>query len=403
MGDPRGPSSSAVLRRGVIAVVVVLAVAAGLWLLLFRSDDEEPVGAPAPEPARTGGGPVAELAARLTARELVDQVLLLGFEGTDASAPFLDKVRARQLGGVLIDRENWLDSATGTALAGGIRAAGREGGRIPPLIVTSQEGGRYRALADLPPEETQLEIGDSRSAQAAEDWATGTAEALAAAGIDLNLAPLADVATRDSAVSDRAFSDDPAATAELTAASVRGCRAVGVACAVLHFPGLGAASQDTSRGPATVGLDPAALETRDLVPFEAAFAERVPAVVLSLALYTAYDPVTPGALAETVATGLLRDELGFEGVAITDDLGAGAVRAGQGVDAAAVEALVAGADLVQIGSPEDQAGLRKRILAALESGELREARLREAATRVLSLKRDQSLIKPSLLAPDESG
>ena len=236
--------------------------------------------------------------------------------------------------------------------------------------MTSQEGGPYRALADLPPEETQLEIGDSRSAQAAEDWATGTAEALAAAGIDLNLAPLADVATLDSAVSDRAFSDDPAATAELTAASVRGCRAVGVACAVLHFPGLGAASQDTSRGPATVGLDPASLEARDLVPFEAAFAERVPAVVLSLALYTAYDPVTPGALAEPVATGLLRDELGFEGVAITDDLGAGAVRAGQGVDAAAVDALAAGADMVQIGSPTDQAGVRKRILEALESREL---------------------------------
>ena len=402
MGDPRGPSPSVVLRRRVIAVVVVLAVAAGLWLLLFRPDVEEPAGARAPVPARTSG-PMAELAARLTPEELVDQVLLLGFEGTDASTPFLDKVRARQLGGVLIDRENWLDSATGTALAGGIRAAGREGDRIPPLIVTSQEGGQYRALADLPPDETQLEIGDSRSAQAAEDWATGTAEALAAAGIDLNLAPLADVATLDSAVSDRAFSDDPAATAELTAASVRGCRAVGVACAVLHFPGLGAASQDTSRGPATVGLDPASLEARDLVPFEAAFAERVPAVVLSLALYTAYDPVTPGALAEPVATGLLRDELGFEGVAITDDLGAGAARAGQGVDAAAVEALAAGADLVQVGSPADQAGVREQILAALESGKLPEARLREAATRVLELKRDQSLIKPSLLARDEDG
>ncbi|HEX5956513.1 MAG TPA: hypothetical protein VFY37_11295, partial [Solirubrobacterales bacterium] len=126
MGDPRGPSPSVVPRRRVIAVVVVLAVAAGLWLLLSRSDDEEPADAPAPEPARTSG-PVAEVAAGLSARELADQVLLLGFEGTDASAPFLDKVRARQLGGVLIDRANWLDSATGTALAGGIRAAGREG------------------------------------------------------------------------------------------------------------------------------------------------------------------------------------------------------------------------------------------------------------------------------------
>ncbi|MGH2986628.1 MAG: glycoside hydrolase family 3 N-terminal domain-containing protein, partial [Solirubrobacterales bacterium] len=340
------------LRRRVIAVVLALAATAGLWLLLFRPDDEQAVSEPEPEPALTG--PVAELVAGLSAAQLVDQVLLLGFEGTDASSPFLDQVRARELGGVLIDRQNWLDSASGTALVGGIRAAGREGDRIPPLVVTSQEGGPYRALADLPPEQTELEIGETGSIREAEDWATETSAALAAAGFDLNLSPLADVATLDSALADRAFSDDPFAVAELTAAAVRACRAEGIACAALHFPGLGAASQDTSRGPATVGLDPESLAARDLVPFDAAFAERVPAVVLSLAIYTAHDPVTPGALAEPVATGLLRDRLGFEGVAITADLGAGAVRAGHTVDEAAVEALAAGADLLQIGSPEDQ-------------------------------------------------
>ncbi|MGH2987430.1 MAG: glycoside hydrolase family 3 N-terminal domain-containing protein, partial [Solirubrobacterales bacterium] len=177
------------------------------------------------------------------------------------------------------------------------------------------------------------------------------------------------------------------------AAAILGCREAGVASAPLHFPGLGAASQDTSRGPATVGLDPESLAARDLVPFEAAFAERVPAVVLSLAIYTAYDPVTPGALAEPVVTGLLRERLGFEGVAITDDLGAGAVRAGHTVDEAAVEALAAGADLLQIGSPEDQVRVREGILAALESGELPEARLQEAAARVLELKLAQGLFE----------
>lgn len=379
------------LRRRVVAIVLALAATAGFWLLLFRSDEEQAASEAEPEPALTG--PVAELVADLSPEQLADQVLLLGFEGTDASSPFLDQVRARQLGGVSIDRQNWLDSASGTALVGGIRAAGREGDRIPPLIVTSQEGGPYRALADLPPTQTQLEIGEIGSVAEAEDWATETAAALAAAGFDLNLSPLADVATLDSALADRAFSDDPFAVAQLTAAAVRGCRAAGIACAALHFPGLGAASQDTSRGPATVGLDPESLAARDLVPFDAAFAERVPAVVLSLAIYTTYDPVTPGALAEPVVTGLLRERLGFDGVAITDDLGAGAVRAGRSVDEAAVEALAAGADLVQIGSPQDQARVRESILAALSSGELPEARLREAAARVLELKLAQGLFE----------
>ena len=379
------------LRRRAIAVVLVLAATAGLWLLLFRSDDEQTASEAEPEPALTG--PVADLVAGLSPAQLADQVLLLGFEGTDAASPFLDQVRTRELGGVMVDRQNWLDSASGTALVGGIRAAGRRGDRIPPLIVTSQEGGPYRALADLPPVQTELEIGGTGSVAEAEDWATETSAALVAAGFDLNLSPLADVATLDSALADRAFSDDPLAVAQLTAAAVRGCRGEGIACAALHFPGLGAASQDTSRGPATVGLDPESLAARDLVPFDAVFAERVPAVVLSLAIYTAYDPVTPGALAEPVVTGLLRERLSFEGVAITDDLGAGAVRAGHTVDEAAVEALAAGADLLQIGSPEDQTGVRDRILAALESGELPEARLQEAAARVLELKLAQGLFE----------
>ena len=115
-------------------------------------------------------------------------------------------------------------------------------------------------------------------------------------------------------------------------------------------------------------------------------------MVLSLAFYAAYDPVTPAPLSPEVATGLLRDELGFEGVAITDDLGAGAVRSGYSVPKAAVAALAAGADLVQIDAPEDQAagargdrrrGRRRRALA-LE-------RLQEAAARVLELKRLRGL------------
>jgi beta-N-acetylhexosaminidase len=341
MGDPRGSVSSVALRRRAVALAAVALAVLGVWLLV-SSGSEETQPAPEAEPEPTPTVPTAGLAARLSPEELVDQVLLLGFEGVDASTPFLDTVRRRQLGGVLVERDNWLDSATGTALVGGIRAAGRDDKRIPPLMVTSQEGGRYNELADLPPAETELEIGRRQSPDAVEEWTSTTSEALAAAGFDLNLSPVADVATLDSPISDRAFSDDPAVAAELTAAAVRSCRAAGLACAALHFPGLGAAAQDTSRGPAPVGLDPASMAARDLVPFEAAFAERVPAVVLSLALYTAYDPVTPGALAEPVATGLLRDELGFEGVAITDDLGAGAVRAGRSVAKAAVEAVAGG-------------------------------------------------------------
>ena len=118
----------------------------------------------------------------------------------------------------------------------------------------------------------------------------------------------------------------------------------------------------------------------------------MPAVVLSLGFYVAYDAVTPGALAEPVATGLLRDQLGFEGVAITDDLGAGAVRAGTATPKATVAALAAGADLIRIDDPANQRGVQRAIVAAVDGGELSRARLEGAASRVLELKRERGLV-----------
>ena len=118
----------------------------------------------------------------------------------------------------------------------------------------------------------------------------------------------------------------------------------------------------------------------------------MPAVVLSLAFYVAYDPVTPGALSGAVVTGLLRDQLGYQGVAITDDLGAGAVRSGTSVAKAAVAALAAGADLVRIDAPADQAGVQAAIVDAVAAGELPQERLEQAAGRVLELKRSRGLL-----------
>jgi beta-N-acetylhexosaminidase len=378
------------IRRRTVLVAVLVALAAGVWLAFLRGDSGGGDAASGRPPGVSEGA--AKLASTLSPEELVDQVLLLGFEGTEAASPFVASLRERPIGGALVGPANWAGRAQGTALAKAIRAAGAAA-EIPALVVANQEGGRYRAFPDLPPAATELEIAETGSVEATEKWARAVAEALRDAGFDLDLFPVADVATLDSPLADRAFSDDPGYVAELTAAALRGCRAAGLACAPAHFPGLGAASQDTSSGPATVSLDAAALSGRDLEPFRAATAENAPAVVLSLAFYAAYDAVTPGALTEAIATGLLRDRLGFKGVAITDDLGSGAVHAVYSVEDAAVEALAAGSDMIQIGSPEDQRGVREALLDAVASGALDEGRLEEAAARVLELKRELGLLE----------
>jgi beta-N-acetylhexosaminidase len=294
-------------------------------------------------------------------------------------------------GALVVGPETWPGGGAGRAMLRRLRAASSPKG-IPPLIVGLQEGGQYRAYPDLPPAQRQLDIGDLGTADGARAWAAEWGGSLRAAGFDINLAPVADVATLDSAIADRAFSDEAELVAELTAAAVRGCDAAGIACAVPHFPGEGSATQDPDAGPATVSLDAASLQRRDLVPFQAAFNENVPAVVLSNALFAAYDPVTPASLSSTVASDLLRDQLRYKGVAITDDLTAGAIVGGQSIADAAVAALAAGADLVLISDPSSAQTARARLIEAARAGEIPPERLNEAVGRVLELKKRIGLL-----------
>jgi beta-N-acetylhexosaminidase len=177
----------------------------------------------------------------------------------------------------------------------------------------------------------------------------------------------------------------------MAAAAARGCRVGGIAGAPSHFPGLGAATQDPGAGPASVAVDRETRINRDVAPFRAAFARGAPAVVVSNAFYSAYDPVTPASLSPEILGGLLREETGFEGVAITADLEEGAIRAGYDVPDAARTAISAGADMVQISDPEDVEDARAELLAAVASGALAANRLDGAAGRVIDLKLDLGL------------
>ena len=365
------------------ASVLVLCGALAAILALGGGDDDQG------DAAIKAAAPVEKAAKGLSPVQEVDAVVVSGFESSDSGAKL---ARGAQLGGLLVGPEDWFGTFKGRTLLSRLRAQSAAGGRIPPLIVGLQEGGVYRAYPGLPPALGQREIAATNDPAKAIEWATSTGRAMAKAGFDLNLAPIADVATLDSALSDRAFSDDPELVTAMTAASVRGCRDSGLACATPYFPGLGAASGSTAVGPATVGLDAATLDVRDLAPFRAAIAEKVPAIVVSLALYAAYDPVTPGALSPAIVSGLLRDQLGFKGVAISDDLSAGGPATGLPAPEAAVQALAAGIDLVVVSDPAEAAKVREAILKAARSGAIPTARLKEAIARVLSLKQRLGLL-----------
>ena len=293
------------------------------------------------------------------------------------------------VGGALVSTELWESSGGSKDVIDGFHDASAE---IPAMVGTTQEGGTYRELPDLPPEQRAIEIGDAGDTRAAQQWGAETAEALRKAGFDFNIGPLADIATLDSAIADRAFSDDPATVDAMVAAAFAGCADEDFACIPAHFPGQGATAEDTAAGPASVSIDAGTLASRDLPPFESAFAAGAPAVVVSNAFYAAYDPVTPASLSPEIMDGLLRTQLGFTGVAISGDLLEGAIRAGYKVDEAAVDAIVAGADMVQISDPESIESVRAALLAAVESGQISTDRLTSAAGRVIEMKQALGLL-----------
>jgi beta-N-acetylhexosaminidase len=386
-----GVSRRRIIWRRIVAVAAVVVSTGAIALAL--SDEGTEVASP---PAVSGGGVpggVRDLLRDLTLEQKVDQVLALGFEGTEASPALLERLAARQLGAIYVGSQNWLDATQGSALIESLKGAASGDSRVPPLIVTSQVGGSERALGDLPPAASALSIGATGDPQRARRWARAAAEALAAVGVDLNLAPVADLIGLENPLAERSFGERAELTAQMVLAAEIGCTEADVGCAIAHFPGAGAASQNTDLGPATVGTDRAGLVRRDLLPFRVGFQAGAPAVVVSHAFYAAIAPVTPASQSPAIATGLLRETTGFDGAAISDDLSAGAITALGPVRDAAVESLLAGIDLLLI----ERAGAaqevtRAALLRAARDGTIPRPRLNEAAGRVLELKRTLGLL-----------
>ena len=230
-------------------------------------------------------------------------------------------------------------------------------------MLAVQDGGEFNELEGLPP---ALAGADLASTDEAAVQATETARTLRGLNITGLLGPVVDVGFESgSALGARVYSDDPDEVSAYAEAMVGAYRQEHLFGAVKHFPGLGAADQSTELGPASVGLDLEQLRQRDLRPFRAAIEAGAPGVLLSHALYPVSDFTQPGSLTRAIATDLLRGELRFEGVAITDDLADPAITSSYSVPDAAVRALKAGADLlVHLGSGGRPAGRLRRGAAA---------------------------------------
>ena len=399
-----------------------LAVIAGLGIAAavqdFRTDDPGGSQGIVPEAAGGGGAPrertsflaklippppeqvegpsaassIADLASRLPLERKVAQLFLLGFEGQDLTAPIFEQMRRQDLGGLVFESRNYVDPQQIASMAGEGPVIAADEGHVPPLVVVSQEGGMFSEFPDLPPTQAPSEFG---SVGEAADAATEAAATLRTLGFNAMLAPDIDVGTAEGngALDARVFSDDPDKVAEYGTAVVDAYADQHVMAVPKHFPGLGAAAQAPEDGPTPVGLSVQELRDRDLVPFQAVFDEHVPAVLIGHGSYTTDDFVTPASLSKAIATDLLREQLGFGGTSITDDLASSAVTAISTIPDAAVDALNAGVDLVWISGPRgEQEAAMNAVLNAVQSGEISRERIDQAVLRVLTAKQVAGLI-----------
>jgi beta-N-acetylhexosaminidase len=334
---------------------------------------------------------VSGLAREMSLERKVAQLFLLGFEGQDLNAPIFQRLRSRDLGGVVIDALNYSDSGQLAALAGEARVIAEQEKNVPPWVMAPQEGGAFNAFRDLPP---ATAAADLRSNVDAFGEARQAASTLRGLGVNGVLAPVVDVAPPESiALGARAYSDDPREVATYARAVVDAYRDESVLSAASHFPGLGLGSEDTELGVSQVSSTVEQLRRRDLIPFRAAIRAGVPAIVMSSGLYVTDDFVTPASLSRTLTTDLLRRDLRFAGMTITDDLADPAVTSLFSIPDAAVAAVKAGADLLYISGPEiEQDAAYDNVLRAVRSGEISGRRLNEAVLRGLSVKRDYGLI-----------
>ena len=335
---------------------------------------------------------VADLARRLPVDRKVAQLFLYGFRGTDLTTEIFGRLRRLDLGGIVITGANYTDVAQLGALAGEAAVIASQERHVKPWVMTSQEGGELNSFPDLPP---ALPPADLASADEAGAGAEESAATLRGLGVNGVLGPVVDVGTETgSALGARVYSDQPDEVSAYAEATVGAYRAQHVFSSAKHFPGLGAADQSTEEGPATVGLGLDELRARDLIPFEAAIGAGVPGVIIGHALYPINDFTVPASLSREIATGLLRRELGFKGVAITDDLADPAITAIHTVPDAAVQALGAGADMLYIsGDAGDQQAAYVAVLRAVQRGRIPRRRLDQAVGRILLAKQDYDLIR----------
>jgi beta-N-acetylhexosaminidase len=328
------------------------------------------------------------------------QLLICGFYGTELPASLATSLSSGERGGVVLFKRNLTEDVVGVAaLNRAVRDAGARD--LPPLIAVDQEGGRVARLGPplliVPPMATLARTGRLDLVRRV---ARAQGTELAALGFTMNLAPVLDVNTcaNNPIIGDRAFGSDPREVVRYGVAYARGLQDGEVLACGKHFPGHGDTSKDSHLELPVVAHGRARLDECELLPFRAAVGAGIAALMTAHVEYSSLDQGVPATMSRAICASILRREMGFEGVLLSDDLEMKAIADRYSIEEAAVEAIWAGCDGLLICSDEERQGRAHEALVRRAESEPRfRERCVDAAQRLVRVRR---LVPPRPAAAD---
>jgi beta-N-acetylhexosaminidase len=343
----------------------------------------------------------AELASQLTLEQEVGQMMMIGIVGPSLDSLSRNAIRDYHFGNVALLGRNLESIDAARTLAGELQETASEANNgIGMLVAADLEGGTvWRVPPDVPSFPSAAVLGATGSPEMAEEAGAAVGKLALALGMNTDLAPVLDVNDNPAnpVIGPRSYGGDPDSVAVIGEAFIRGLRCSGVVPVAKHFPGHGSTSGDPHELLPVVGDSIEEIRAVELEPFRLAIESGLPAVMTAHVYYPALSgPVPmPATLSPEVITGILREELHFGGVVLSDDFGMGAITENFGIVDAAIRAVSAGVDIIVIAGPWDvtqeelldrEVTVHRGIVQAVEDGRISRAVVDAAVTRILSLK-----------------
>lgn len=354
---------------------------------------------PIPEPT----DPVQEQLAALSTAEKIGQLFIVGMDGTESNEPIRELLQKRHVGGIILYKNNIVNTEQAVGLLNKLKQENKHN-PVPLFLSVDEEGGRVsRMPAELVKLPAAGKIGATKDSKAAENLGELIGAELTGFGLNMDFAPVLDVNSNpdNPVIGDRSFNDSADVVSQMGLAEMKGLSGQGIIPVVKHFPGHGDTSVDSHLGLPVVEHDMERLRELELVPFQAAIDAGADVVMVAHLLMPHLDPDHPASFSKAVIQDLLRDELGFKGVVISDDMTMGAISEHYPIGEAAVQFILAGGNIVLVGHEiEKEKAAIQAITEAVEQGTIPMDVLDQRVYEVLSLKQKYKLSDDSAKGPN---